>query len=152
MKKERMVVLDLSNNLFKNPYLNQITKVLLGVTVFYLVLINANVVTYASKFDILIFAMAHIAIEMILVRFMYRYLTKYIVLSFGLILILPITIAATMAYMLVQPLVMFPSTDALLGFVVLFMTSRKILTVLLQGYLKRRKYEKLIRERVKNDV
>lgn len=152
MKNEKTVVLDLSNNFFRNPYLNNLVKVLIGVVLYFVIITNANIVTYQSRFDIVLFAMTHMLIEIILVRYSYRYLVKYVVMSFGTILIIPITVAATISYMVVQPYIMFPTTESFLGFVVMFMVSRKVVTILLQGYLKRRKYEKLIAERVKNDV
>ncbi len=153
MKKEKTVVLDLSNNFFKNPYLNNIMKMMIGISiVYFLITMNANIVTYQSKIDILLFAATQLAIELILVRFTYKYLLKYVALSFGTILIIPITIAATIAYMVSTPYVMFQTTDSFLGFIVVFMVIRKIVTVLLQGFLKRKKYEKLISERMRKDV
>lgn len=152
MEKNKTVVLDLSGNFFRNPYLNNFVKVLIGVALFYLVITNANFVTYETKIDIVLFAVTHMLVEIILVRYTYRYLTKYIIMSFGTILILPITLAATVAYIVNQPFIMFPSTETFLGFIVIFMTARKIITVLLQGFIKRRRYEKLLAERVKNNV
>ncbi len=153
MKREKTVVLDLSNNFFRNPYLNNLMKLLIGISIIYfLVTTNANIVTYQSRIDILVFAATQVAIELILIRFTYKYLLKYVALSFGTLLIIPITIAATIAYMVSTPFVMFQTTDSFLGYVVMFMIIRKIITMLLQGFLKRKKYEKLISERMRKDV
>jgi len=152
MKNQKTFVLDLSNNFFRNPYLNIFVKSLIGVALYYVIIINANIVTFTGRFDIVLFAITHILIETILIRYVYRYLTKYIIMSFGVVLILPITVAASIAYFVNQPYVMFPNTESFLGFVVIFMTSRKIVSILIQRYIKRKKYEKLLTERVSKDV
>ena len=151
MNKGRQFVLDLSNTFFRNPYLNHFVKVLITVTLYVVILSNANVIAYGSLFDIVIFAMWHSVFENILVKLMYRHATKYIVLTFGSIMIVPVIIAATMAYMVNVNTIMFRTTDMFLGFVVLFMVSRKIISILLQGFIKRRRYEKLL-ERMNEDV
>jgi hypothetical protein len=153
MKKERTVVLNLSNNFFRNPYLNSLAKMFIGVVVsYFLIILNANSITYFTRIDIVLFASIQLAVELILVRLTYTYLVKYVALSFGTLLIIPITMAATIAYMATTPYVMFQTTNSFLGYVVLFMCVRKVITVLIQGYIKRRKFDKIIAERMRKDV
>jgi len=151
LNKGRQFVLDLSNNFFRNPYLNNFVKVSITVALYVVILSNANIITYGTLFDIVIFAMWHAMFENILVKLMYRHATKYIVLTFGSIMIIPVIIAATLAYMVNLNTIMIGTTDMFLGFVVMFMISRKIISVLLQGFIKRRRYEKLL-ERMNEDV
>ena len=152
MKKGRQFVMDLSNNFFRNPYLNNFVKVLIIVALYVVILSNANILVYGLLFDIVIFAMWHAVFENVLVKLMYKHATKYIVLTFGSIMIIPVIIAATMAYMMNLNTIMIRTTEMFLGFVVLFMVSRKIISILLQGFIKRKRYEKTLLERMNEDV
>lgn len=152
MNNGKRVVLDLSNNFFKHPLLNNLTKLLITVVLYVVILTNVNILMYGTVIDIVIFAMWHSLFENILVRITYKYATKYIVLTFGSILIIPVIISAVLAYSVNSSYVMIQTTDMFLGFVVAFMVSRKIVSILLQGTIKRRRYEKLLLEKVEKDV
>ena len=146
-KVTHKIILELSSNYSKNQYINSFIKLSINILLFIVIVANANIATFSSIYDIAIFAMWFSLLENIFVKYCFKYFTKYVLMSFGSLLIIPIILSMTLAYFINQPLIIFRTTEILLGFSVVFMTLRKILTILLLNFISRKRLSKLMKEK-----
>ncbi|XMB86326.1 hypothetical protein RJG79_00575 [Mycoplasmatota bacterium WC44] len=143
----RRIVINLSSNYSKNNFVNYLIKLLINIVFFIIIIVNSNIATFASIYDIVIFAMWFSLFENILVQIVGVRFSKYIVMSFGAILLFPVIIAMVLGYISVQGYIIFRTTDMFLGFVIVFMTSRKIFTTLLLNFIQRRRFNKILKDK-----
>ena len=147
----RKVVINLSTSFFKNPYLNNLVKLLINVGLFVTILYHSSLLKApTSVYNIIIYSLIYTIIEWVLVQITIRRFSKYLLLSFSAILIIPIILAFMASSIIVGSYIQFISTESLLGFAVMFMAVRKLFTILLLNFISRRKLSKLIRHKEEN--
>ncbi len=143
----RKIVINLTSSYVKHPMGNYLIKLLINTSLFIVLINYTNIAIYYSIYSVFIFAMWFSLFENMLVQITTVKFTKYIIMSFGGIFILPIVISMALATFVAGDIIEFRTTEMLLGFTVAFMTSRKVLSVLLLNSIQRYRFNKMFKKK-----
>lgn len=146
-KVTRRIVINLSSSFSQNNFVNYLIKLLINVSLFIVIIEYSGVAKYSTIYDIVIFAMWFSIFENIFMKMFATKFSKYLVMSFGTILIFPIVLSMVLGYLSVQGYLQFVTTEMFLGFIIVFMFMRKVLTTLLISFIQRRRFNKMMKEK-----
>ncbi|QVK21122.1 hypothetical protein KHQ82_01985 [Mycoplasmatota bacterium] len=143
----RKIVINLSSNYSNNQYINYFIKLLINIGLFISILFYTNIAYYDSVYSIVLFAAWFSIFENILSQITAAKFTKYILMSFGSLFIFPILISMGLGFLMVEGLIEFKTTETLIGFTIVFMIVRKVITVLLLNAIHRYRFNKMFRKK-----
>lgn len=152
MKKPRRIILDLSSYYSRNKYINTVIKVLLNISVMIILFRFTDVALYASTLSVVAYATLFTLIEELISGEVLKRFPQLVVTSFGILMIAFGVLSMTLAYSLVASEITFVTQNTFIGFTLIFMLVRKVISILLMSYVNRMRFERFYRKEIKKDV
>ena len=151
MKRSIRLVIDLSSRYSKNPYLDFFVMASINVLLSAALLGNLRFVRYQSFSDFVLFGFFVAVIDSMFRDTMMQRYPRFVLSTFGTVMILPAVVSLSLVYLMLSDILIFSSTEVFLGFIVLYLFLRKIIsfTLLFQIHriaLSRRRKKKEIKD------
>lgn len=136
MKRTIRLVIDLSNRYSKNPYVDFFIMVVVNILLSIALLGNLSFVRYQSFGDFVIFGFLVAMIDSLFRDAMVQRYPRFIMTTFGFVMLIPAVVSLALVNLMMVDRIIFPSTDQYVGFIVIYLVIRKIIsfTLLFQLY------------------
>jgi amino acid transporter len=113
------------------------------------VLGNLGFVRYQSFSDFVLFGFFVAVIDSMFRDTMLQRYPRFVLTTFGTVMILPAVVSLSLVYLMLSDVLIFPSTEEFLGFIVLYLMLRKVISFTLLFQIHR---FKLSQRRKKKEV
>jgi hypothetical protein len=149
MKRSIKLVIDLSSRYSKNPYVDFFVMATINILLSVAVLGNLGFVRYQSFSDFVLFGFFVAVIDSMFRDAMLQRYPRFVLTTFGTVMILPAVVSLSLVYLMLSDVLIFPSTEEFLGFIVLYLMLRKVISFTLLFQIHR---FKLSQRRKKKEV
>ncbi len=128
MKRQIKLVIDLSSKYSKNPYLDFFIVASVNILLSIAILGNLQAVRYQSFTDFIVFGFFVAVVDSMFRDTMLQRYPKFVMTTFGTVMILPAIVSLTLVYLMLSDFLVFSSTEVFLGFIVIYLFFRKIIS------------------------
>jgi small-conductance mechanosensitive channel len=128
MKRSIRLVIDLSSRYSKNPYVDFFIMAAINVLLSTALLGNLRFVRYQSFGDFVLFGFLVAVIDSMFRDTMMQRYPRFVMSTFGTVMIIPAVISLSLVYLILSETLIFSSTEVFLGFIVLYLFLRKIIS------------------------
>ena len=128
MKRQIKLVIDLSSKYSKNPYLDFFIVASINILLSIAILGNLQAVRYQTFSDFIIFGFFVAVVDSMFRDTMLERYPKFVMSTFGTVMILPAIVSLTLVYLMLSDFLVFSSTEVFLGFIVVYLFFRKIIS------------------------
>ena len=128
MKRQIKLVIDLSSRYSKNPYLDFFIVASVNILLSIAILGNLQAVRYQTFSDFIIFGFFVAVVDSMFRDTMLERYPKFVMSTFGTVMILPAIVSLTLVYLMLSDFLVFSSTEVFLGFIVVYLFLRKIIS------------------------
>lgn len=129
MKRSIKLVIDLSSRYSKNPYVDFFITASVNILLSIAILGNLSVVQYQSFSNFVIFGFFVAVIDSMFRDTMMERYPRFVMSTFGTVMILPAIVSLTLVYLMLSDMLVFSSTEVFLGFIVMYLFIRKIISL-----------------------
>lgn len=137
MKRSVKLVVDFSSRYSKNPYLDFFIMASINILLSVAILGNLSVVRYQSFSSFILFGLFVAVIDSMFRDTMLQRYPKFVLSTFGTVMILPAVVSLLLVYVMLSDILVFSSTEVFLGFIVIYLFFRKIISFTLMYHMQR---------------
>ncbi len=151
MRRTIRLVIDLSNRYSKNPYVDFFVMVTVNILLSVALLGNLSFVRYSSFSDFVIFGFLVAMVDSLFRDAMLQRYPKFILTTFGFVMLIPAVVSLALVNLMLMDRIIFPSTEQYLGFIVIYLVIRKLISFTLLFQLYRfRMYKRMKKKEIKD--
>jgi len=151
MRQTIRLVIDLSNRYSKNPYVDFFVMVTVNILLSVALLGNLSFVRYSSFSDFVIFGFLVAMVDSLFRDAMLQRYPKFILTTFGFVMLIPAVVSLALVNLMLMDRIIFPSTEQYLGFIVIYLVIRKLISFTLLFQLYRfRMYKRMKKKEIKD--
>jgi hypothetical protein len=137
MKRSIRLVIDLSSRYSKNPYVDFFIMASVNILLSAAILGNLSVVRYQSFTDFIFFGLFVAVIDSMFRDRMMERFPRFVMSTFGTVMIVPAIVSLTLVYLMLSDILVFSSTEVFLGFIVMYLFLRKIISFSIMFQIQR---------------
>jgi hypothetical protein len=137
MKRSIRLVIDLSSRYSKNPYVDFFIMASVNILLSAAILGNLSVVRYQSFTDFVFFGLFVAVIDSMFRDRMMERFPRFVMSTFGTVMIVPAIVSLTLVYLMLSDILVFSSTEVFLGFIVMYLFLRKIISFSIMFQIQR---------------
>jgi hypothetical protein len=137
MKRSIRLVIDLSSRYSKNPYVDFFIMASVNILLSAAILGNLSVVRYQSFTDFILFGLFVAVIDSMFRDRMMERFPRFVMSTFGTVMIVPAIVSLTLVYLMLSDILVFSSTEVFLGFIVMYLFLRKIISFSIMFQIQR---------------
>lgn len=137
MKRSIRLVIDLSSRYSKNPYVDFFIMASVNILLSAAILGNLSVVRYQSFTDFILFGLFIAVIDSMFRDRMMERFPRFVMSTFGTVMIVPAIVSLTLVYLMLSDILVFSSTEVFLGFIVMYLFLRKIISFSIMFQIQR---------------
>ena len=137
MKRSIRLVIDLSSRYSKNPYVDFFIMASVNILLSAAILGNLSVVRYQSFTDFVLFGLFVAVIDSMFRDRMMERFPRFVMSTFGTVMIVPAIVSLTLVYLMLSDILVFSSTEVFLGFIVMYLFLRKIISFSIMFQIQR---------------
>jgi hypothetical protein len=151
MRRTIRLVVDLSNRYSKNPYVDFFVMVTVNILLSVALLGNLSFVRYSSFSDFVVFGFLVAMVDSLFRDAMLQRYPRFILTTFGFVMLIPAVVSLALVNVMMMDRIIFPSTEQYLGFIVIYLVIRKIISFTLLFQLYRfRMYKRMKKKEIKD--
>ena len=137
MKRSIRLVIDLSSRYSKNPYVDFFIMASVNILLSAAILGNLSVVRYQSFTNFILFGLFVAVIDSMFRDRMMERFPRFVMSTFGTVMIVPAIVSLTLVYLMLSDILVFSSTEVFLGFIVMYLFLRKIISFSIMFQIQR---------------
>jgi len=137
MKRSIRLVIDLSSRYSKNPYVDFFIMASVNILLSAAILGNLSVVRYQSFTDFVLFGLFVAVIDSMFRDRMMERFPRFVMSTFGTVMIVPAIVSLALVYLMLSDILVFSSTEVFLGFIVMYLFLRKIISFSIMFQIQR---------------
>ena len=151
MRRTIRLVVDLSNRYSKNPYVDFFVMVMVNILLSVALLGNLSFVRYSSFSDFVVFGFLVALVDSLFRDAMLQRYPRFILTTFGFVMLIPAVVSLALVNVMLMDRIIFPSTEQYLGFIVIYLVIRKVISFTLLFQLYRfRMYKRMKKKEIKD--
>jgi hypothetical protein len=151
MRRTIRLVVDLSNRYSKNPYVDFFVMVTVNILLSVALLGNLSFIRYSSFSDFVVFGFLVALVDSLFRDAMLQRYPRFIMTTFGFVMLIPAVVSLALVNVMMLDRIIFPSTEQYLGFIVIYLVIRKLISFTLLFQLYRfRMYKRMKKKEIKD--
>jgi hypothetical protein len=151
MRRTIRLVIDLSNRYSKNPYVDFFVMVTVNILLSVALLGNLSFIRYSSFSDFVVFGFLVALVDSLFRDAMLQRYPRFILTTFGFVMLIPAVVSLALVNVMMMDRIIFPSTEQYLGFIVIYLVIRKLISFTLLFQLYRfRMYKRMKKKEIKD--
>jgi len=151
MRRTIRLVIDLSNRYSKNPYVDFFVMVTVNILLSVALLGNLSFIRYSSFSDFVVFGFLVALVDSLFRDAMLQRYPRFIMTTFGFVMLIPAVVSLALVNLMMMDRIIFPSTEQYLGFIVIYLVIRKLISFTLLFQLYRfRMYKRMKKKEIKD--